>query len=142
MAGHFAQHFSRENGRPECILDHSVVKLLMQSDWPGNVRELENVIERAVVLAPDSGEITPDLIPRDVVNSSSATIERLDLLENGATLKDLMREYEKNLIMNALEMADWNQKRAAVLLRVNPSTLNEKLKRLEIKMPRAVDLPT
>ena len=142
LAGHFAQHFSRENGRPECILDHSVVKLLMQSDWPGNVRELENVIERAVVLAPDSGEITPDLIPRDVVNSSSATIERLDLLENGATLKDLMREYEKNLIMNALEMADWNQKRAAVLLRVNPSTLNEKLKRLEIKMPRAVDLPT
>ena len=135
LVEHFTQQYSQENGRSDCLLDRSVVKLLMQGDWPGNVRELENVIERAVVLAPDSGEITPDLFPRDVLSTSSVNAERLDVLDNGATLRDLVREYEKNLIVNALQMADWNQKKAAVLLRVNPSTLNEKLKRLNIKMP-------
>ena len=135
LAEHFVQQFSRENARPDCLMDPSVVKLLMRNDWPGNVRELENAIERAVVLAPDSGAITSDLFPRNVLSTSPASIEKLDLLENGTSLKDLVREYEKNLIMNALQMADWNQKRAAVLLRVNPSTLNEKLKRLNIKMP-------
>ena len=135
LAEHFAQQFAQENDRPDCLLDHSVVKLLMQSDWPGNVRELENVIERAVVLAPESGEITPDLFPRDVLSLGSVNIDRLDVLANGATLKDLVREYEKDLIMDALQMADWNQKKAAVLLRVKASTLNEKLKRLNIKMP-------
>lgn len=135
LAEHFVQQFSRENGRPDCLLDPSVVKLLIQNDWPGNVRELENAIERAVVLAPDSGAITSDLFPRKVLSSSPGSIEKRDLLENGTPLKDLVREYEKNLILNALQMADWNQKRAAVLLRVNPSTLNEKLKRLNIKKP-------
>ncbi len=135
LVEHFIRQFSQENGRSDCVLDRSVVKLLMQSDWPGNVRELENVIERAVVLAPDSGEITPDLFPRNVLSTSSVNVDRLDVLDNGATLRDLVRAYEKNLIVNALEMAGWNQKKAAVLLRVNPSTLNEKLKRLNIKMP-------
>ena len=135
LVEHFTRQFCQENGRSDCLLDRSVVKLLMQSDWPGNVRELENVIERAVVLAPDSGEITPDLFPRDVLSISSVNVERLDVLDNGTTLRELLREFEKNLIVNALQMADWNQKKAAVLLRVNPSTLNEKLKRLNIKMP-------
>jgi len=116
-------------------LDHSVVKLLMQSDWPGNVRELENVMERAVVLAPDSGKLTPDLFPREILHSTSVSIKRLDMLENGTSLKDSVREYERNLIVNALEKADWNQKEAAVMLGVNPSTLNEKLKRLNVKIP-------
>jgi DNA-binding NtrC family response regulator len=135
LAEHFVQRFSRENGRSDCLLDHSVVKLLMRSEWPGNVRELENAIERAVVLAPDSGGITPDLFPRRVLGSSHVSFDKPGLLENGTTLRDLVRDYEKNLIMNALEKADWNQKKAASLLRVKPSTLNEKLKRLNIKMP-------
>lgn len=135
LAEHFAQHFAQEIDRPGGLLDHSVVKLLMQSDWPGNVRELENVMERAVVLAPDSGELTPDLFPREVLNSTSVSTKRLDVLENGTSLKDSVREYERDLIVNALEKADWNQKEAAVILGVNPSTLNEKLKRLNVKIP-------
>ncbi len=135
LAEHFALFFAEENDRPGAPLDHSVVKLLMQNEWPGNVRELENVMERAVVLAPDSGELTPDLFPREVLNSNSVSTQKLDMLDNGASLKDLVRDFEKNLIVNALEMADWNQKEAAVILGVNPSTLNEKLKRLKIKIP-------
>ena len=139
LIDHFVQYFCKENNRPECTVDSSVLKLLMEFDWPGNVRELENVIERAVVLAPEDGRITGELLPRDILSrSSGATLGSLDLLEDGATLKDLVLGFEKNLIVTALERVDWNQKKAASLLRVNPSTLNEKLKRLDIKIPRAL----
>ena len=135
LAEHFVQRFCKENDRPICSLDQSVLKFLVDYEWPGNVRELENVMERAVVLAPDEAAITQDLLPREILDSSSVSLGRLNLLKNGATLKDLVLEYEKNLILSALQQADWNQKKAASLLRVNPTTLNEKLKRLKIKIP-------
>jgi len=135
LAEHFVRQFSKENDRPDCHLDPSTLKLLMEFDWPGNVRELENVMERAVVLAPDEGRITQELFPREVLDSSSMGLGSLGSLENGATLKDLVLEYEKKLILTALQKADWSQKKAASLLRMNRSTLNEKLKRLQIKIP-------
>ena len=135
LAEHFVRQFSKENDRPDCHLDPSTLKLLMECDWPGNVRELENVMERAVVLAPDEGRITQELFPREILDSSSMGLGSLSSLENGATLKDLVLEYEKKLIMTALHKADWSQKKAASLLRINRSTLNEKLKRLQIKIP-------
>ena len=135
LAEHFVRRFCKENDRPICALGQPLLKLLVEYDWPGNVRELENVIERAVVLAPDKGPLTQDLLPREILDSSSGSLGKLNLLENGATLKDLVLDYEKNLIMTALRKSDWNQKKAASLLRVNPTTLNEKLKRLNIKVP-------
>ena len=135
LAEHFVRQFSKENDRPDCHLDPSTLKLLMECDWPGNVRELENVMERAVVLAPDEGRITQELFPREILESSSMGLGNLSSLENGATLKDLVLEYEKKLILTALQNADWSQKTAASLLRMNRSTLNEKLKRLQIKIP-------
>lgn len=135
LAEHFVRQFSKENDRPDCHLDPSTLKILMECDWPGNVRELENVMERAVVLAPDKGRITQELLPREILGSSSMGLGSLGSLENGATLKDLVLEYEKTLILTALQKADWSQKRAASLLRMKRSTLNEKLKRLHIKIP-------
>lgn len=135
LAEHFVRQFSKENDRPDCHLDPSTLKILMECDWPGNVRELENVMERAVVLAPDKGRITQELLPSEILDSSSMGLGSLGSLENGATLKDLVLEYEKTLILTALQKADWSQKRAASLLRMKRSTLNEKLKRLQIKIP-------
>lgn len=135
LAEHFVRQFSKENDRPDCHLDPSTLKILMECDWPGNVRELENVMERAVVLAPDKGRITQELLPSEILDSSSMGLGSLGSLENGATLKDLVLEYEKTLILTALQKADWSQKRAASLLRMKRSTLNEKLKRFQIKIP-------
>jgi transcriptional regulator with PAS, ATPase and Fis domain len=107
----------------------------MEYEWPGNVRELENSIERAVVLAPEDGQITEQVFPREILESTSVNLGRLDMGENGTSLKELVREFEKGLITTALKKTDWNQKKAAQLLQVNATTLNEKLKRLNIKIP-------
>lgn len=135
LAEHFIRRFSGENRAEVCILKQSALRVLMEYDWPGNVRELENVIERAVVLVPDDGQISEDLFPKEVLESTSVNLGKLNLGDNGASLKDLVLEFEKGLITTALRKSDWNQKKAARLLRVNPTTLNEKLKRLNIKMP-------
>ena len=135
LVHHFLHRFCEENSVPLCSLDQGALQILMEYDWPGNVRELENVIERAVVLASDDSIIGEELFPREVLESTSVSISKLDLGTNGTSLKDLVLEFEKNLIKMALQKSDWNQKKAASLLRVNPTTLNEKLKRMKIKVP-------
>ena len=60
--------------------------------------------------------------------------ESIDLSKNGRSLKDRVLEFEKSLIWSALRETEGNQKKAARLLGVNPTTLNEKLKRLNLKV--------
>ena len=134
LTDHFIHLLCKENGRSECFLDPIVLKFFIEYDWPGNVRELENILERSVVLAPQEGQITEDLLPPELIESYSDNQGKFTLLENGASLKDLVSEYEKGLIRTALEKTDWNQKKAAHLLSVNATTLNEKMKRLKIKI--------
>jgi len=131
LAAHFIRKYCEENDRELCSLDPAALKVLMDYHWPGNVRELENCIERSVVLA--SGDvIAADLFPRNI--TSSATPDSgLRVQPDGLPLKDRVTNYEKSLILAALEKTDWNQKKAAQLLAVNATTLSEKLKRLKIK---------
>lgn len=133
LADHFIRFYCEQDQRPVCTLSPEALRVLMEYDWPGNVRELENVIERAVVLASDGG-IGPDLFPRDLTDAHpESPFDGFQQIEEGISLKDLVTGYERKLITTALEKTSWNQKRAAGLLQLNPTTLNEKLKRLQIK---------
>jgi len=103
---------------------------LMDYDWPGNVRELENVIERAVVLSPGNF-ISADLFPKNITVPQPETSGRFT--QDNLSLKEKVGNFEKTVILAALEKTEWNQKKAAQLLSVNATTLSEKLKRLKIK---------
>ena len=130
LTDHFMKKYGEENRRNNFEVDPSAMKILMDYQWPGNVRELENVIERAVVLAPGN-RITADLFP----NNISMPPPEASFLFNQEpiSLKEKVGRYEKKLILAALEKTNWNQKKAAQLLSVNATTLSEKLKRLDIK---------
>jgi DNA-binding NtrC family response regulator len=58
-------------------------------------------------------------------------------IPEGQTLKDLVQEYERRLLLMALELAGWNQRRVASSLGLLPSTLSEKMKRLGLRSTRA-----
>jgi DNA-binding NtrC family response regulator len=130
LTEHFIKKYSEENRRNNFEVDPAAMKVLLDYQWPGNVRELENVIERAVVLAPGN-RITADLFP----NNISMPPPEASFLFNQEpiSLKEKVGRYEKKLILAALEKTNWNQKEAAQLLSVNATTLSEKLKRLKIK---------
>jgi len=130
LVEHFVKKFCEENETEFAALEPAALKLLMDYDWPGNVRELENVIERAVVLAPGR-VITSDFFPKSITRTLLDSSLHIPL--DGLPLKERVTNFERTLILAALESTDWNQKKAAQLLSVNATTLSEKLKRLKIK---------
>ena len=135
LVDQFIGRFSLESGSSQCSIEKEALRVLMQYDWPGNVRELENVIERAVVLAAPDRVIRKDLFPKEVLEDRSVDIEDLEIEDADVTLKGMVQDFEKEIIMKALQTTRWHQKKAAVLLGVNPTTLNEKIKRMKIKIP-------
>jgi two-component system response regulator PilR (NtrC family) len=131
LASHFLQKYSDENRKPGLELTAEALDLLMEYDWPGNVRELENVMERAVVLT-SGPKIDTDLIPEHVRTSPSFHIPKFVVPPEGISLKDVVTSVEKRLIEETLEAAGGVQKRAAELLHIKPTTLNEMIKRYDI----------
>ena len=112
-------------------LSAEALDLMMEYDWPGNVRELENVIERAVVLGSGT-RIGPDLIPDHVRSAPAFHIPKFVVPPEGISFKDVITNVERRLIESTLEAAGGVQKKAAELLRIKPTTLNEMIKRHEI----------
>jgi transcriptional regulator with GAF, ATPase, and Fis domain len=131
LAQHFLEKYRDENNRREIELGADALDLLMDYDWPGNVRELENVMERAVVLS-NGPRIGADLIPDYVRSSPRFHIPRFIVPPEGISFKDVITDVEKRLIESTLEAAGGVQKRAAELLKIKPTTLNEMIKRYEI----------
>ena len=133
LAHHFLEKYGTENGREELVLTEDALGVLQDYEWPGNVRELENAIERSVVLAPPEGVISPSLVADYIqpLPRSSSDFDRVPL--GAMPLKDIVQEYQKRLILEALDGTNWVQKDAAALLQMKPTTLNEMIKRYGIR---------
>src|ERR1700691_2063937 len=133
LAAHFLKFYADENGVPVPTLAPEAMRILMDYEWPGNVRELENAMERGVVLAT-TRTITPDLLPSSLTgNSYSASL--LDHRPD-ASLFDLMEEIERRIIADRLERCHWNQTEAAEYFKIPLSTLNQKIKRLNVEVKK------
>ena len=133
LAQHFLRFYATENGTEAPSLSPEALRILMDYEWPGNVRELENAMERGVVLAT-TRTITPDLLPSQLTGttySASVLDHRPD-----ASLFDVMEEIERRIIADRLERCHWNQTDAAEFFRIPLSTLNQKIKRLNIEVKK------
>ena len=135
LVQHFLQKYGEENAKTDLELAPEALDLMMEYDWPGNVRELENVIERAVVLTPGP-RIGIDLIPDHVRKAPNFQMPQFVVPPEGISFKDVITDFEKKLIESTLEAAGGVQKRAAELLHIKPTTLNEMIKRYEIRPRR------
>ncbi len=112
-------------------VDEDAMRLLCAYPWPGNVRELQNVIERASILARGPSITAADLpdlgaLPEDPsVDSSSVDVQAG---ASGGSLRQRVDAYERELLMDALRLADGNQSEAARRLGMNRATLQYKMK--------------
>jgi DNA-binding NtrC family response regulator len=144
LVDYFFQKYCEDNtkfldasGRSELRFAPDAMQVLMEHNWPGNVRELENAVERAVVLATD--RIVPvDVLPEHILHAGGLRIRRDETggLPPDASLFEIVADYERRRIIEALEAANWSQTEAAEALRIPLSTLNQKIKRLEIQIRR------
>ncbi len=135
LVHHFLEKYGEENRKRGLELTPDALDLLTEYDWPGNVRELENVIERAVVLTPGS-TIGAELIPDHVRKAPNFHMPPFVVPPEGISFKEVITDFEKKLIESTLEAAGGVQKRAAELLHIKPTTLNEMIKRYEIRPRR------
>ncbi len=135
LAGFFLNRYSEENERPTRRITPEALRPLLTYSWPGNVRELENVIERAVVLSTGV-EVGPELLPDQIAGRATAFsgLER----RADASLFDIMEDCERQIIVEMLEKCNWNQTDAAERFHIPLSTLNQKIKRLNIDIKKKV----
>jgi DNA-binding NtrC family response regulator len=132
------EKFIDSQGRCTLRFEPEAMQVLMDHTWPGNVRELENAVERAVVLA--SSETVPaDVLPDTVLQAGGLRIRRDETggLPPDASLFEIVADYERRKIIESLEQCNWSQTEAAEALHIPLSTLNQKIKRLNIDVRRA-----
>ena len=108
-------------------VSNEAMRRLVEHQWPGNVRELENMMERLVVEAEDFSEIAEGDLPFDVLSAVAMPPATGDY-------RDACRAFEKNYIINVLNMTNWNRVEAAAVMKVHRNTLFHKMKEFGIEL--------
>ncbi|MGD9488514.1 MAG: sigma-54-dependent transcriptional regulator [Calditrichaceae bacterium] len=124
---HFMEKFNKIYGKKIRDIDPKVLKLLENYDYPGNIRELENLIERIVVLNKSNMLKMDDLPP--YITELQKDVVQHDL--NGG-LSNLVDDFERSMILDALEKNNFNKFQTAKMLKINRSTFMSKLKKYNI----------
>ena len=116
------------------LFSDQVKKALMNYEWPGNIRELENMIERISVLV-ESSELQVQDLPECIKNSSSLPVSSSvsSVFNNNIGFNEAVDHYQRTLISHALNESGWVKARAAEMLKMNRTTLVEKIKKMHIK---------
>ncbi|ABA89954.2 sigma-54-dependent transcriptional response regulator [Syntrophotalea carbinolica DSM 2380] len=127
LAEFFIRQFNREFNKKVRGISRMAQKILLEYSWPGNIRELRNVIERSVILECEE-QLLVENLPRELVAQSVGdNIGPLNfqLPPEGVDIEDIERE----LIRQALEMAQGNQTQAAKLLRLGIDAFRYRMKK-------------
>ncbi|OLE66035.1 MAG: hypothetical protein AUG03_01850 [Acidobacteria bacterium 13_1_20CM_2_68_14] len=132
LVDHFIVKYAAENGKVVRAITPEALALLINHSWPGNVRELENVIERAVVLA-SSPVIGLELLPETLQGDRPRPLPGPIQMDGHMSFYETMDRLEREIILGTLKSVNGVQRKAAARLGLNPTTLNEKIKRLKIQ---------
>ena len=125
IAEHFLVRFSAEFGKPSGGFSQQTMELLQGYDWPGNVRELQNEVQRLCIQVDAGGFITPDMLsPR--LRQVEGMIERVR--PTRGTLKEMMDQVERWLLIEALREHQNNKTAAAKNLGITREGLHKKLR--------------
>ena len=132
LVQHFLHEFSRKKKKPIKRLSPQVMDLLLRHPWPGNIRELENLIERLVILSEGEEVQASELPERFRAKPQAPSGKPQEISDQGIHLTAAVQEFERDLILKALDKSNWVKSRAAQLLHLNRTTLLEKMKKQNI----------
>ena len=136
LLDHFRTNFNSSKGRELEGFSPDALETLCSYKWPGNIRELENLVERLSILR-GNGTIQLGALPEKYRQQPGAISKpaRIDIPEEGMDFNSAVDKYENTLILQALEKTGWNRNQAAILLRLNRTTLVEKIKKKGLTPP-------
>lgn len=138
LLNHFMDEFGKTRNRQLDGISDEALKTLYNYSWPGNIRELENLIERLTILK-NQGVIEQEDLPAKYRQGVGATSNQgsIQIPEAGMDFNSAVDAYENELILKALEKTGWNRNQAALLLKLNRTTLVEKIKKKGLRPPEA-----
>lgn len=122
LAQHFMEQFCGENGKPMKKISQSALNLLINYNWPGNIRELRNIVERLIIM------VDVDTIDTTHVLSAIHVDHIKDEESEEKSLKDIIDEYEKKILLAELDANDGNVSQTAKRLRIDRANLYRKLR--------------
>ncbi len=134
----FVKKFNQEKQKNIKRFTPKAMEALLRYDWPGNVRELENLVERVIILSNGDEVGVKDLPESMIQRTKTVEPEKAAIPRAAMPFDRAVAEYEKQLILKALEEANWVKTKAAKLLKMNRTTLIEKMKKIKLRGP-AVD---
>jgi len=132
---HFLEEFAHKNHKPVMPVAPEALQMMVSHPWRGNVRELRNLVERIVVLKDGEPLVPEDLPPKMRMVEGEEGRRPEAAADSGISFQTAVSEFEKNLILNALEKTSWVKNRAADLLKIKRTTLVEKIKRYSLEKP-------
>lgn len=129
LARYFLAEFSAEYGKKTRELSEGALEILMRYPWPGNVRELKNLVERLVIVCPQS-RIEPHHLPPELFRGVAESPQH-----PYSTLHEARSAYEREFILRKLQEHRWNMTQTASALGLERSHLYRKMKSLGIAAP-------
>lgn len=139
LLNHFIEIFNKSKSRGLSGINAEALESLVNYPWPGNIRELENLVERMTILK-GQGQVDISDLPVKYKASKLQVVEigGMDIPDQGMDFNSAVDSYENALILKALEKTGWNRNQAAALLRLNRTTLVEKIKKKGLIPPNEV----
>jgi Nif-specific regulatory protein len=136
LCQHFLRIYAAKMRKRITGFTQEAVDRLRYYSWPGNVRELQNEIERAVLLAHDLGPIGIEELSEKLQQEEEQELTEITGLSPpgaGGTLKEILAQYEEQVIRKALEENGWNRARTAKLLGISRQAFMAKLSKMNIR---------
>jgi DNA-binding NtrC family response regulator len=134
LLDHFLRLKAQEHSIAAKSLSPEVVDFFTAYHWPGNIRELENLLERLTILTPHETVMLRDL-PVGMRSSDQTATLKEDVLSGARPLSDAVDEFERELIVKALQRTGFNQTKAASLLGTSRRILKYRIEKLKINDP-------
>ncbi|MBI2991296.1 MAG: sigma-54-dependent Fis family transcriptional regulator, partial [Deltaproteobacteria bacterium] len=131
LLDHFLKLKAKESAVAPRILAPEVIDCVMSYPWPGNVRELENLVERLTVLSPHETVTLADL-PEGMRFRDPTVSLKEKVLQGSSPLSDAVDEFEREMILKALQKTGFNQTKAASLLGTSRRVLRYRMEKLQI----------
>ncbi|MBF0300032.1 MAG: sigma 54-interacting transcriptional regulator [Oligoflexia bacterium] len=128
LLSHFLKKYNAKTGKNITKISDEVLNLFMNYNFQGNIRELENIIEHAFILCH-----------REIIETRHLPKEMFDHVipfESGDSLKSIAGETEKDILIKLLNEHDFNKKRVAEILKINPTTLWRKINKYKLNSKR------
>ena len=138
LLDHFLRLKAQEHSMAPKSLSPEVVDFFTAYPWPGNIRELENLIERLTILTPHETIMLRDL-PIGMRSTDQTATLKEDVLSGSRPLSDAVDEFERELIVKALQRTGFNQTKAASLLGTSRRILKYRIEKLKITDPNESD---